>query len=119
MRIVQFIVTGVRSLPFTAGKHSAGVMISHQIQATALMGLDQRPKCHGPGRNLPRSKNSLSATCGGMSVNKIRCVVRESGAEDKNLHSQTVKLMDRETYGCSESRVLRDRAKSEDSVDWD
>lgn len=45
----QFMALAVRSAPFTAGKHSAGAMISHHEHATALRGFDNRPSFHGPG----------------------------------------------------------------------
>src|ERR1700742_3007316 len=80
MRQVQFMVSGVKSAPLTAGKHKAGRISNHQPKAIAPNGLDQRPRCQGPaetmsaitylltrasyipGLNLPLSKNSLRAT---------------------------------------------------------
>lgn len=73
---VQFMLSGVRSAPFTTGKHSAGTITSHQIQAMAFRGLEKPPRCHGPLRKRPLSKNSLRKI--GV-VKEVYCAMAPTG----------------------------------------
>lgn len=58
----QFIVRGVRSAPFTLGKHRAGTISRSQATASAFSGFEKMPKCHGSGLKRARSKKSLRPT---------------------------------------------------------
>ena len=57
---VQFITSACRSGPVTLGKHRMGTMSMTNAEATMPVGMEKRPRFHGPGRKrLPTKKTRM------------------------------------------------------------